>query len=223
MPFMYSPFSTGSSMISKAITSVLCCSTLLLGGCANFAAFQSADVTEEGETTTTVGLTYSTYTIDFDNETEEFTVPALFLSARHGLTERLQLHGNLWVPLGASVGMKYQFVGSPDEEGFGFSSGLDIGYMKLSASDSDSGDGGSVSRIDFYVPFYMGYDFTESVSLYLVPKYIGSLYSGSGSEFTSSLTAALGIKLGFLYLEGSYGRDFSLETNVSHVGAAVNF
>lgn len=209
-------------MFSRAALSILFCSALLFTGCANFAAFQSADVQEEGETSTVVGLTYSTYTIDFGDTTEGFTVPAVLFAARHGLSEKVQLHGNLWLPLGASIGMKYQFVGSPDDDGFGLSSGLDVGYMRLAASDDD-GDIAALTRIDFYVPLYLGYDVSESVSFYLVPKYIGSLYSGADSEFASTLTTALGMKLGFLYIEGSYGRDFLLESTVSHLGAAVNF
>ena len=210
-------------MLSKTVRSILLCSGLLFAGCANFAAFQTADVVEQGETNVTVGVTYTTYVVDFfdDDGNEAFIVPALFLSAQHGLTERLQLHGNLWIPLGTSIGIKYQMIGSAEQEGFGLSAGFDVGYLNLTSSAEE--DTISRARFDFYFPLFIAHDFTESISLYLVPKYIGSLYSGDNSQFTSTFTTALGIKLGFLFLEGSYGRDFATESVVSHIGAAVHF
>ncbi|MCB0712589.1 MAG: hypothetical protein KDD67_09690 [Ignavibacteriae bacterium] len=210
----------------RTITLTLLCLPLFATGCANFASFQSADVVEKGETSTGGGITYSSYSFEFIDTVEDFTVPALYLWGRYGLTDRLQAHLNAWIPLGGSIGAKYQLIGSPEEEGFGLSTGFDIGYLQVTASGSDDNssadDADLFTKIDLYFPLYLGYDLSESTSLYLVPKYIGSINSGANSEFASTFTTALGIKLGFLYLEGSYGRDFSVKAPVSHVGVGFN-
>ncbi len=150
----------------------------LYTGCANFATLQTPDVVEKGDGSFGFGFTYTQYQVEFfeGDDPETFNIPALALWYRYGITDRFETHANVWLPLGASVGGKFQLLGSPSETGFGFSLGLDAGYIQITSGNSKT------SIVDVYVPVYLGVDFTEAVGIYLVPKYIARIYIGDTCE-----------------------------------------
>jgi hypothetical protein len=195
--------------------------SLLYFSCANYSTMQSADVLGAGKKKLGTGVTYTSYKYKFDDTTDvSFNVPAVTFWYRLGVTDKLDLHANLWIPLGASVGAKYQFIGGPDVNGFGLSSGLDVGYLQITSGDFKT------NLIDFYVPLYMAYDFSQIFSLYLVPKYIGRLSIGSSTGFSSSAAGTLGLKIGnrvSCLLEGTYGYDFTSGQPVLTVGVGFDF
>ena len=195
--------------------------SLLYFSCANYSTMKSADVLGAGKKKLGTGVTYTSYKYKWDDTTDiPVNVPAVTFWYRLGVTDKLDLHANLWLPLGASVGAKYQLVGGPDINGFGLSSGLDVGYLQI------TNDGLTTSLIDFYVPVYLAYDFSQIFSLYLVPKYIGRLSVGSSNGFGSSAAATLGLKIGnrvSCLLEGTYGYDFYSERPVLTLGAGFDF
>src|SRR5689334_8906180 len=128
----------------------------LISGCANFATLQTAETMKKDKFEIGVGATFTSYEAKLETtvtdtdaagnpvtrtETESttFTVPAVTVSGRYGLTERLELHGVAWLPFGASVGGKYMLLGKQDENGFVFSPGLDISVpITVSVNDESS-------------------------------------------------------------------------------------
>jgi hypothetical protein len=206
---------------------------LIATGCANFASFQSADTVPEGEGVLGVGASYTAYEIDIGDEPTSATVPAVNIWYRRGITDEFELHTNVWLPFGATIGAKYQLLGERKTPGFGFSLGADIGYLSISTGSGDTE--ASTSLLDIYVPVYTGYRVSESFAVYLTPKYImraafGSASSGdeeaSSTEIFHIPAATLGVALGssveFL-VEGTVGYDTVTEALVYTAGIGVGF
>ena len=154
----------------------------VLCGCANYATLQDASTMPEGKAQVGLAGTMTTYGIDYestvttstaDGETvtttasgsEQFTIPALVVFVRAGVTDRLELHGSAWLPLGASFGFKYMLVGDR-EEGFILSPGVDVGApLSVSVLDED------LLFMDVIVPVHLGYRLTPGFATYVTPKY----------------------------------------------------
>jgi hypothetical protein len=207
-----------------------------MSGCANFATLQTAETMGKDKFELGVGATFTSYTVEVEStssvtdgmgnvvsettttETESFTIPAFTLSGRYGLTEKLELHGVMWLPLGASVGGKYMLVGSQDENGFIFSPGLDIS-APITITVNDESD----TLIDLYVPMHMGYRASEAFEVYWTPKYILRLYGGDvGHAAGATVGVALGKDTVFM-VEGSALYDTLSEEPIINVGVGVAF
>jgi hypothetical protein len=177
----------------------------MAGGCANYATLQTPETMPERAAELGVGGTFNSYALEIESTAtttaadgtqttqtrtsrDQFGVPALATWLRYGVTERLEVHGIAWFPLGASIGGKYMLVGERDEPGFIFSPGIDVG-MPVQVSIVDD----SVTIFDVYVPMHTGYRANEHVALYVTPKYIMRL---AGGDLGHSVGAQLGVALG---------------------------
>ena len=123
--------------MSKLMHSSLLLIALPAAACANYASFQEADTIPKGEAKTGVGATYTTYEVEVDDTKEKVGVPALNVWHRRGFTDKLEGHASVWIPLGASAGVKYQVLGDRKTNGFGVSLGADLGVLQISAEDAD--------------------------------------------------------------------------------------
>ncbi|MEQ1502938.1 MAG: hypothetical protein ABMB14_11945 [Myxococcota bacterium] len=176
--------------------------TLGASGCLSMASFQEVETMSKHETQIGVGATVSGYQIDLGQEDPtKVMVPALNLWGRHGLTDHFELHGRVWAPLGATIGGKVQLLGTPYEQGFGLSTGLDVGYLTVSSGDS------TTKVLDTYVPLYAGYRVSPGFATYLVPKYLlRDTFGSSGTELQHLVGGTLGLAAGKkakFYLEGT--------------------
>ncbi|MEZ4235530.1 MAG: hypothetical protein R3F59_05080 [Myxococcota bacterium] len=170
-------------------------------GCASFATFQEMDTLDKGDGQFGMGATVSGYQVDLGDDPQSFVVPALNLWYRQGVAEHFEVHGRAWLPLGATLGAKYQLLGDRHESGFGVSAGLDLGYLTVSSGDAKS------TLVDTYVPIYLGLRASEGFAVYAVPKYLLRTSLGTGGTSLGHLAGgtlglAAGKKTTFL-LEGS--------------------
>jgi hypothetical protein len=193
----------------------------LSSGCASFATFQELDTLAKGETQVGVGATVTGYQLDLGkDDPTNLIVPALKLSLRHGITDKFEAHGRMWLPLGATAGAKYQLLGNREESGFGLSAGLDVGYLTISSGDYKS------TILDTYVPVYTGYRFSPGAALYVTPKYLLRTSMGDASGLSHLVGATGGLALGkktTLYLEGSGIYDLSASSTSWTGGLGVGF
>jgi hypothetical protein len=194
------------------LVAIACLLSLTGPGCANFASFQEPDTVAKGQFRSGVGLTFTRY--DFGDDT--INIPALNGWGRYGIMDNLELHTLVWLPLGATVGAKYQLLGNRDTAGLSLSLGLDLGYLTITTGEGDNETSSTV--MDTYVPVYVGYRVGPSLSVYAVPKYLLRVVSDEvETAIAHNVGAAAGIALGAsstLYLEGVvlYGSDGALFT-----------
>jgi hypothetical protein len=207
----------------------------LASGCANFATLQTAETMQKEKFELGVGATFTSYELTTEStvrvtdamgnvvseetveETDSFTVPAITVGGRYGLTDKLELHGVIWVPFGASIGGKYMLVGSQEENGFIFSPGLDIGApLTITINDESS------TLIDVYVPLHMGYRASEAFEVYWTPKYVLRFYDGVHHAPGATLGVALGKDTTFM-VEGTALYDTISKEPIINVGLGVAF
>ncbi len=202
-------------------------------GCANYASFQSADTVPEGQGVAGIGMTYSGYEAEVGDQTESFSVPALNLWYRRGITEEFEVHGNIWIPFGASLGAKYQLLGGRKTPGLSLSLGADLGYLSITTGSGDTE--ASASVLDVYIPVYTGYRVSEGFAVYFTPKYIlraafASASSGSAEASDNELYhtpgATIGVAIGsdieFL-IEGTVAYDLTNEYAAYTAGIGIGF
>lgn len=179
--------------------------TLSLGGCANFSSFQEADTMAAGQHRKGVGASVTKYKFDLGDTEEDVTVPALNLWYRIGLTDRFELHAMAWIPLGATIGGKYQLLGNRNKAGLALSLGLDAGYLTITSGDA--GNETKTTIVDTYVPVYLGYRTSPGFAAYLVPKYmLRFTNSDSGSDLVHFTGGTVGVAIGkssSFHIEGS--------------------
>lgn len=204
---------------------------MAISGCASYAQYQEADVVEKGETKQGVGIGASIYQVKLetknsegevtDEATAEFTVPQVSFWARHGVSEKLELHGHAWLPLGASVGAKYQLIGDRKTVGPALSLGADIGYLTVSSGDSEA------TIIDIYVPVYTGYRMADNFAVYFTPKYIMKIISGdTENPLLHNIGGTGGIAIGSktqILAEASYFYDAVTNAPAFHAGVGLTY
>lgn len=191
------------------------------------ASFQSADTVAKGEQRKGVGVTYNQYTMTLDEETDDSIdvgVPAVHAWYRYGLTDKLEAHTMVWIPLGATAGLKYQFLGNRDTKGLSLSAGLDVGYLSISSGE---GDNEVTSTIyDTHVPLYAGYRQSPSFAVYAVPRYLlRAGVSENSTAITHLVGSAVGLALGkstVFHLEaiGMYDLNYGDSTLTAGVGVS---
>lgn len=203
-------------------------------GCANYASFQSADTVPEGQGVAGVGLSYTGYEVEVSGVTESFSVPALNIWYRRGITEEFEVHGNVWLPFGASLGAKYQLLGGRKTPGLSLSLGADMGYLSITTGSGDAE--ASASVLDVYIPVYTGYRVSEGFAVYFTPKYIlraafasattNGSDGGSSTDLFHTPGATIGVAIGssveFL-LEGTVAYDLTNEYAAYTFGIGIGF
>lgn len=164
-------------------------------GCATFASFQSADTVGKGQLKYGVGATYTSYGTTLNGKATTVGIPAGDIWGRYGVTDKLEVHALVWIPMGATAGVKYQLLGSRDRAGPSLSLGLDLGYLQIS---STSGSTTTSSNIfDTYVPVYLGYRLNPGFAFYLTPKYLLRLgFSNAGTGVDNEVGGTVGVALG---------------------------
>jgi hypothetical protein len=203
----------------------------VLVGCTNLATLQEPETMPEGDMELSVGGTFTGYALETTvtetdasgatvetTETEDYAVPALLVSGRIGVRERLEVHGNVWLPLGLSVGGKYMLLGDRQQGGFAFSPGLDLS-MPVGVTVNDD----SFLLFDASVPLHMGYRASPDFALYWTPKYVLRLWGGDvGHVAGGNLGIGLGNETQFLIEGGAY-YDTLAEDMILTGGLAVAF
>jgi hypothetical protein len=213
----------------KTIGSVITCALLAstLAACANYATFQEADTLAKGTAKTGVGATITEYKTGNDaGPLKAVTVPALDLWYRRGITDRLEAHASVWIPFGASVGVKYQLLGHREKAGLALSLGLDAGALQITSTDA-MGNDVKETIIDTYVPVYLGYRTGPSFAAYLSPKFIlRTAYGDTGSAVSELAGGTVGVALGkktAILLEGSVIYDLGLKAPAFQGGIGLAF
>jgi hypothetical protein len=207
-----------------------------LVGCASYATLQDPETMPAKKLQLGFGATFNAYPLEIRSTTtstdpmtgaetsstsvehDRITVPALTFSARYGVSDRFEVHGMAWFPLGATVGGKYMLVGDRKEGGFAFSPGLDVS-APVSVSIGDE----SAVFFDVYVPLHMGYRTSPSFALYWTPKYVLGVTSGEiGHSFGGTLGVAVGESTQLL-LEGGALYNTSYEETIVEGAIGVAF
>jgi hypothetical protein len=198
---------------------------VLATACANYATLQEAETTPKGTSKTGVGATFTTYEVEFADEPETVSVPALNVWYRRGLTDQLEAHASVWIPLGASLGVKYQLLGDRTRSGLAFSLGLDLGFLQITSGSDDREV--TTTIVDTYVPLYVGYRLSPSLALYASPKYILRSAFGDGDTSIGHLAGStLGVAAGArttLLLEGTVMYDVTVGAPALQAGVGVAF
>jgi hypothetical protein len=220
-----SPRSSASLPTSLVTAAFL--AALGLSGCANFATFQEADTLPKGEIRKGSGISYTTYEIeDPDGKKDTIEIPQVTGWLRAGLTEHLEAHASIWMPLGASIGAKYQLIGSRAQNGLALSLGLDVGALSITTTD-ENGKENTAKIIDTYVPAYLGYRLSPTLAGYMSPKYIlRSGFDDTSSDFAHLVGSTFGVAIGdvtTLMLEGTVMYDLSVGAPAFQTGVGLEF
>ena len=157
--------------------------------CSSISSFQGAQTVKSGETSHTVGFgTLSSDTasdvagLEVDeNDTSGISVPMFEYMFRYGINDSMDfgLRTTGWVHGGD---FKWKFMDGP------FSMATGIGFSRLSITSEGTTSSSEFSATDIYVPLYMEYATSDSLSFYITPKYMNRSYT---SEFTDSTDASL--------------------------------
>lgn len=153
----------------------------------------------KGQSRKGMGVTFTKYEIEIEEEPQSVTVPAANFWYRHGLTDKLEAHALVWIPFGGTLGAKYQLLGNRDTAGLGVSVGLDFGYLTISTTSEDAMGVESKTEVnlaDFYLPVYVGYRVGPSFAVYTVPKYLLRVASGDSDDISHLIGSAFGLALG---------------------------
>ncbi|MDD9932308.1 MAG: hypothetical protein OXT09_01815 [Myxococcales bacterium] len=207
----------------------------LLDGCANYSTLQTPETVPERAAEIGFGGTYNNYTLEIETTStstapdgttvtdtstsrEDFGVPALALWLRYGITDRLEIHGLTWLPLGTTVGGKYMLVGERDQPGFIFSPGLDLSVpLEISVNDD------STILFDLYTPMHLGYRANESFAVYLTPKYVLRFVDDNvGHSVGGTLGVAIGDETTFL-IEGGVYQDTLVDDQIINGAIGIGF
>lgn len=198
----------------------------VMGACANYASFQEADTLPAGTSKFGIGATGTTYkTRALDDSIDSVTLPALNLWWRRGLTEPLEAHAALWIPLGASAGFKYQVTGNRQTAGLSFSLGLDVGFLQIESKGAND-ETSRASLLDLYIPLYIGFRTGPGFAVYGSPKLILRTTVTEEAALTQLAGASAGIAVGAdttFHLEGTLMYDVDVEAPAAQVGVGVAF
>lgn len=211
--------------------------TVALAGCANYSTLQEAETMPARKLKIGVGAAFNRYPVEFEStatetladgsqvttttsEHESFTVPTVAAWARYGLSDRLELHGMAWLPLGLSVGGKYMLIGDRTQHGFILSPGLDVTMpVTISLGDNDE----SYTLMDVMIPLHGGYRVNDAFEIYVTPKYLMRMLNFSPSH---SAGGTLGLALGRhtqVLLEGGVFYDINAEMPILNGGLGFSF
>ncbi|MFN7119855.1 MAG: hypothetical protein ACK4TA_23880 [Saprospiraceae bacterium] len=170
---------------------------LLISSCASISGFQTGRTVgaETGEIMFSVNGTRSP---DFDElsdenvdslDSEDFNIffPNLEIGGRYGVSEKLDFGIRANTNLNLFADVKYQLVGD-QESPVALATGFGLGMFGVV-----SGSGG---LFNFQIPLYASYHPTESLDLYVSPRYVGQWGTAFGES--SGLINYFGANAGFL-------------------------
>ena len=198
--------------------------------CANYSQLQDAETIPGGTTKIGVGASFTKYKVAETNSANEKTldsvsVPALVVTARRGLTDRFEVQGTAWIPLGARLGVKYQLLGDAGKPGLQMSIGAHAGYLSITSGEGDTES--SATYIDGYLPLYVGYRVSPGFAIYTVPQYILRSVSADGE---SDIGHVGGGTLGFAFgkntkfhIEGGGFYDTLVESTIINTALGFEF
>lgn len=198
--------------------------------CANYSQLQDAETVPAGKTKIGVGASFTKYKIEETNDAGEkeltaVTVPAVVVTARRGLTDRLEAQATAWIPLGGRIGAKYQLLGEAGKPGLQVSLGAHVGYLSITSGEGDNES--STRFIDGYVPLYVGYRMSPGFAIYAIPQYILRSVSADGeSDLGHVGGGTLGFALGKntkLHLEGGGFYDTLYESTIVNAAIGLEF
>jgi hypothetical protein len=198
----------------------------LAAGCANYATLSDPDTVPKGATKFGVGASFTNYKVDLsdDAEPETISVPALNVSVRHGITDKLEANAKVWIPLGASTGVKYQLIGHRDQTGPQLSVGGELGYLQISSESG--GETSKATLVDLYVPVAAGYRVSPKLAVYATPKYILRTAFGDASGASHLVGSTAGVSIGRdtkFFLEGTGMYDLTGESTIVNGAIGVQF
>lgn len=171
----------------------------LFSSCASMSSMQTARVTNQGEVAFGVGGGYVSTDIQLgEAETIEIAAPLMEVTARYGITERLDVGAKLGIIGTAGLDAKYQFLGDRHST-LASSAGLGVYYLSLTSSSGDTESESSI--VDLHIPVYLSVHPTDFFAFYAVPKFIvrRNNYSVNATSETASsnwMGVTTGIRLG---------------------------
>ncbi len=168
-------------------------SVILLGGCATYSNFQTAQVLDKGETQFGFGLSFLTQRSEQGEEIayESGTVIIPEFMFRDGVFDRFDFGVKVYTTafvLGVIADGKYQFL-----DGASFDSAIDVGVGYAGLHHEDA------TFLDFPIALLMTYNFSDRFSTTLAPKLIYRKVStdegsDTGIVYGGTLTFAFGRK-----------------------------
>lgn len=170
---------------------------LLLQSCASLSGFHTGRTVGENRAEFTASLNAGNapdFSEEEDNVSDELSVvffPNIELGGRYGVSEKLDFGVRLNTSLNVLLDAKYQFVGD-QESPFAVSAGAGFGTFGLITT--------SAALLNFQVPLYTSYHPTESIGIYLSPRYIGQF--GTAFSETTGLLSYYGFNTG-----AEFGKD----------------
>jgi hypothetical protein len=171
---------------------------LLLNSCASISGFQTGRTVgaEAGEIMFSVN---GTRTPDFDElsqeenadsvDTQSFSIfaPNIEIGGRYGISDKLDFGIRANTNLNIYADVKYQLVGD-QESPVAVAAGAGLGMFGFVT--------GSGGLFNFQIPLYASFHPTESLDLYIAPRYVGQWGTALGE--TSGLINYFGANVGFL-------------------------
>lgn len=171
--------------------SALAATAFLNVGCPSLSTLQTPRTVPEGEVRFAVGAE----TVGLAAEGDAVTFPQVEFGARYGVAENFDVGAKIYL-LGAEIGMKWQFL----RGGFDMAVAPAISFASFSASDG-SGGSSTVSFLYLHLPFLMGANLSDRVTLSFGPKFMYALIFGDVTSSTgdADFDAVSGL-FGGLYL-----------------------
>lgn len=146
------------------------------------------------------------------------------IGAMVGITDRLDLGLKYTFPTGGSLESKFCILGAGKKKGLFLSPGVRAGYSSSSDSD-DSDDSNKSTWIEMSVPIYLTMNFTESLSLSLIPTYSGR-FIVEDSYYSNLLGGNVNMKIGKKFgivIDVAYYHNFKWEWQEIQGGGALFF
>jgi len=192
---------------------------LSIQSCISTSALQTARVTPAGETAWGIGVLLPKAEL-INGDSTDFKSFAGELSARYGITDKLDVGAKLTLIGTGGVDAKYQFLGDAESK-FAGSAGLGFGYLSFGTDDDKT------TLYDLTVPAYFSYHPVTAVSAYVSPRFIYRHLPGASNTFFGGV---VGLRLGtkkfgifgeYVYLNSSKKETNSNQTQLNF-GIGIN-
>lgn len=210
-------------MVRLLLIATALATAVLQSACVSMSSLQTAETLEKGRKQTTFGGGYYSSEETSNNTSLSTKVPYLEYSYREGLAKDFDAGVKLTIIGSAAVDGKYRLI---DGKEFDLSAGGALGYMTIS-----SGSGANEVKntiIDFMLPVYASYRFSEQWALYLTPRYVMRMNSRSGASSGTSTASLLGgaggVKIGHewgVYLEAAYQKQLGSTFDLVQYNASL--
>jgi hypothetical protein len=164
-----------------------------MNSCASLSGFHTGKTVgkDNGEFTIALNLANApdfTGDEEVDDEINNILFPNIELGGRYGVSEKVDIGMRLNTSLNILIDAKVQVVGD-QESTFAMALGGGVGSFGLISTNG--------ALLNFQVPVYTSYHPSETVALYLSPRYIGQF----GTDFSESVSY-------LNYLGSNFGAEF---------------